>query len=85
MPIATTGTAAWAAMKAAGDSARTAYMAGKSVLTPSEIQGLIDVMRAAELNALFLHLTANIVVSTTVVGSSATGGPVSGTGSGTIT
>ena len=84
MAIVGTGEVAWNTMRAASNAARDAYMAGKDVLTQSQITELVDAMRAAEMNAMFLHLTANVQVVVVSVAGVTTGPGVSGPGIGTI-
>ena len=86
MALTGTGSSAWDAMKAAGNSAGDAYLVVHSQpLSAAQVEEMVDLMRVAELNALFTHLQDNAVGSfaaqTIGVGLVAPsgGGPVTGT------
>jgi len=85
--------AAWSAIQTAKIAARDAYItANPPPLSPSQIAAMVDDMEEAALGALFTHIAANAVVSTTVAVTSVSGvtpgggisGPGAGTGTGTV-
>lgn len=51
------------AQKAAGDAVKRSWLAKQRVLLPAEQEQMMLEVRAAELNALFLHLAATTVVT----------------------
>jgi hypothetical protein len=73
MPIVGTGQIAAQVVKAAEDAVRATWLAKNKILSATEQQQMLLEIRAAGLEALFVHFAANALVAGTATG--VTAGP----------